>query len=52
MVITQALVRGDLAPKVYPVLSSLERFFEVLPVFGPPRSGTFGVGGSGRGSCR
>ncbi|WP_206112791.1 hypothetical protein [Rhizobium laguerreae] len=28
-------VAADLAPKFYPVLSSLQRFFEVLPDFGP-----------------
>jgi hypothetical protein len=35
--------RDDLAPKFNPVLSSLQRFFEVLPVFGPARAGIFGV---------
>ena len=31
----------DLAPKFYPVLSSLQRFFEVLPDFGPAGAGIF-----------
>src|SRR5687767_6862815 len=32
---SRADVRSDLAPKFYPVLSSLQRFGEVLPDFGP-----------------
>ena len=34
---------SDLAPKFYPVLSSLQRFFEVLPDFGPAGAGISGV---------
>lgn len=33
----------DLAPKFYPVLSSLQRFGEVHPDFGPRRAGIFRV---------
>ncbi len=38
----------DLAPKFYPVLSSLQWFCEVLPDFGPAGAGIF----RGYGSCR
>ncbi|MBY5567153.1 recombinase family protein [Rhizobium leguminosarum] len=42
----------DLAPKFHPVLSSLQRFFEVLPDFGPAGAGIFRGFGSVRRGCR